>query len=207
MNTATMPVPVKKCPRSHDAFVTYVRLLVTCLTGNAGFPNPTPSVASLAAQSDSLAHAHARALARGPGVVADRDAKRKDLEDDLDHLLDHIKGAVKSQAADPGAAATLILSTGLSLRRPRVFTKPPLAARNGRLPGEVRLSALAVRSAALYVWEVSLDGVTWTTAPGTTRSTTTLPGLIPGQLYTFRVRVHTPRGLGPASDVVTCRVL
>ena len=36
---------------------------------------------------------------------------------------------------------------------------------------------------------------------------TTVAGLTPGQLYFFRFRAHSRKGLGDYSDAVTCRVL
>ena len=167
-----MPIPVKKSPLSHDAFVTYVMHIVTCLTGNAGCPDPTPSVATLTARAEALAQANARAKGGGPGVAADRNVKRKDLEDDLDHLIDYLKGAIKAGALDPIAAIKLILSTGLSVRKSSSFVKPPFVATNAEHAGEVALVARAVPKALLYFWEYSLDGTTWTSSPATAGAAT-----------------------------------
>ena len=61
MNTANMPVPVKKSPPSHELFATYVKFIAGCLTGNSDCPNPTPSVASLISQADAMAQANVKA--------------------------------------------------------------------------------------------------------------------------------------------------
>jgi hypothetical protein len=202
-----MPIPVKKSPRPHDAFVTYVNHLVTCLTGNPSFTDPTPSVLSLAAQAEALAQANARARGKGPGLVADRNAKRENLEADIDHLVDYVRGLIRAQAADPAAATTMILSAGLSIRKSGKAPKPPLAAGHGSVSGEVTLTARAVAHTAMYFWEYSVDQVTWTSLPPTLRCKTTVADLVPGQLYFFRFRAHTRKGLIDASDAVKCRVL
>ncbi len=206
MSTERMPIPVKKCPRSHDALVTYVKHLATCLTGNASFTDPKPSVLSLTAQAEALAQANAKAKGGGPGVVAERNATRNNLEGDIDHLVDYVRGAIKAQAADPAAATTMILSAGLSVRKSGKAPKPPLAVRIGSVPGEVVVVALAVASAGLYFWEYSIDQVSWASATGTMRARTTISGLQPGQMLYFRFRAHTRKGLGDYSDVVKCRV-
>ena len=112
-------------------FVTYVHFIATCLAGHAGLANPTLSAEELAAHADELAMANAKARGRGPGVVADRNDKRKNLEGDLDHLLDYVKLVIQTQALDPAAATTLILSAGLSIRKITTTSKarsPPSTA-------------------------------------------------------------------------------
>jgi hypothetical protein len=207
MTSERMPIAVKKSPRPHDAFVTYVNHLVTCLTGNPSFTDPTPSVASLAAQASAMAQANARARGGGPGVVADRNARRAQLEGDIDHLVDHVRGVIRTQAVDPATATAMILSAGLSIRKSGKAPKPPLAAKHGSVSGEVKLMALAVAHTAMYFWEYSLDQLTWTSLPSTLRCKTTVADLVPGQLYFFRFRAHTWKGLGDVSDAVKCRVL
>ncbi len=206
MSTERMPIPVKKCPRSHDSFVTYVKHLATCLTGNASFTDPQPSVLSLTAQAEALAQANAKAKGGGPGVVADRNAKRQNLEGDIDHLVDYVRGAVKAQATDPASATTLILSAGLSVRKSGSAPKAPLAIKAGAVPGEVWLIARALGRPALYFWEYSIDQVSWMSGAGTMRTRTTITGLLPGQMLYFRFRAHTRKGLSDYSDVVKCRV-
>jgi hypothetical protein len=140
-------------------------------------------------------------------VVADRNDKRKVLEGDLDHLLDYVQLVIQTQALDPAAATTLILSAGLSIRKVNVPSKRSFAAKHGRVSGEVLLVALAVARTALYYWEVSIDQASWVSLPGTIQARTTVTGLTPGQLYFFRFRAHGRKGLGDYSDAVTCRVL
>jgi hypothetical protein len=202
MSTESMPIPVKKSPRRDDAFVTFVKLIVACFTGNVYFTNTTPTIASIDAQADKLAVANGLARGKGPGLVADRDAKRKNLEEDLDHLLDYVRATIKASGADAATAITMILSTGFSVRKTARPPKAPLAARYGRVSGEVLLVALAVAHSAMYFWELSSDLKVWSSIPETMRANTTVSGLTAGQVYYFRFRAHTRKGVGDYSNVV-----
>ena len=207
MSAERTPIAVKKSPRSHHVFVTYVTHLADCLSGNASFPNPTPSVAMLQSKAASFAQANARAKGGGPGAVADRNAARLDLEGDLDDLVFYVRKTVRAMAGDPAATLAMILSTGLSVRKSGKARKPPLAARHGLVSGEVVLAALAVAKTAMYFWVYSVDQVTWVSVTATLQASTTIAGLMPGQVYYFRFSAQTRRGLGEASDVVRLRVL
>lgn len=207
MSTEKMPVPRKKSPSRHEQFVTYVYAIIACLTGSKSVTNPNPSVATLQGKADALAQANIKARNRAPGAVADRAAKRRDLEDDLNTLVDHVYGVVKTQATDPADATAIILSTGLSVRKQRSVVRSPLLAKHGAVSGEVLLMAAAVASVAMYYWEYSATQTSWSTVPETIQSRVTISGLTPGQTYYFRFRAKTRKGMGDYSDIVKLMVL
>ncbi|MFO0760086.1 MAG: fibronectin type III domain-containing protein [Byssovorax sp.] len=207
MNSPLMPIPVKKSPRSHDGFVTYILHIASCLTNNAPFAGCNPSPPQLEMEAKDLAAANAKAKGGGPGVVADRDAKHKHLEGNLDHVVDYVKGVVTTQAPDSPTAATWILSTGLSIRKIPSVLKPPLLARHGQASGEIRLAARAVAPAAVYFWESSQDQITWSVLPVTMHAKTVVTGLTPGQVYSFRFRAHTRKGMSAYTDAVKLMAL
>lgn len=202
MSLERMPIAVKNSPRSHHAFITYVLHLSTCLTGNASFLNVSPSAPQLKTLADGFAQANADAKGGGQGMVAERNSKRLDLEEQLDHLVDNVRGTVKAQATDPAAAMAMILSTGLSVKKKSLAKKPPLAAKHGSVSGVVLVVALAVAKTAMYYWEYSVDQKVWTSVPETMKASTAISGLIPGQTYYFRFHAKTRKGLGDYSDVV-----
>jgi hypothetical protein len=202
MSTGGFPIVVKKSPRPHHLFAVFVFHIADCLDGNTSFPNPSPSVATLKSKADAFAQANAKARAGGPGVVADRNAKREDLEADIDHLVDYVQGAVRAQTADPATAIAMILSAGLAVRKRGTAPKAPLAASRGSVSGEIVLVARAAGKMVVYSWEYSADEKTWIAAPQTMSARTTIAGLVPGQVYAFRFRARTPKGLGDYSDVV-----
>lgn len=202
MSTEVMPIAVKKCPRPHDAFVTYVLHVASCLEGNAIFASASPTPAELKAAAGKMADANAKAKNGGAAPVADRKAKRKDIEVMLDELVVYVRSTVRANAADAAAAAAMILSAGLSIRKPRTTSKAPLAAKHGGVSGDVLVSARSVSKTAIYIWEYSLDQQSWTSLPQTMTAKTRVSGLTPGQTYYFRFRAQTRKGLGDYSDVV-----
>ncbi|MFO0761267.1 MAG: fibronectin type III domain-containing protein [Byssovorax sp.] len=207
MDTPLMPIPVKKCPRSHDAFVTHVLYIAGCVAESALLAGVDPSPAALAAQAKELTDANAKARGGAPGAVANRDGKRWHLEVGLDHLVDAVKGVIISEGLDPAAAVTLILGAGLSVRKTGKSPKPPLAVKHGSVPGEMILTALAVAQPALYFWEVSTDQMTFSALHDTLQAKTIVKGLTPGQVYSFRFRVRSRKGMGAYSDAISLMAL
>ncbi len=207
MSAERMPIPVKKCPKSNDKFVTYVLLLVANFTASTTFTSPTPTMAVLGAKAKALADANAKARGKAPGAAADRDAQRLDVEEQIDHLVDYVKGAIKTLGVDAATAIALILTTGLSVRKTGRSPKAPLTATPAGLPGEVLLVALALAPNAVYWWEYSSDSKVWTSVPETMTARTTIAGLTPGQVYYFRFHGRTRKGAVDYSDAVKCMVL
>lgn len=206
MKTESMPTAAKKSPRSNYLFVTFLYHIVTCLTGNANFATPSPSAATLKAAADGLSEANAKAKHGGPADTADRDAKRKAAEALVDQYVAYAQATVKAQAGDPATAKAMILGGGLSVREHNQAPKPPLAPKYGAVSGQVLLVALAVAATATYFWEVSSDGKVWQTLPYTMKAKTTVSGLTAGQVYYFRFRAQTRKGMGDYSQVVSLLV-
>jgi hypothetical protein len=207
MKTEPVPKAAKKSPRSHDVFVTFLYHLVACLTGNAPFANVNPTAAMLKAIADGLAQANAAVKGGGKAATAARNAKRKDAEEQVDHLVDSVNAIVKAAGADAPNAASMILSTGLPVRATTASHKPPLAVKHGAVSGDVLLAALAVARSAVYYWSWSLDMKSWTSVPDTFTARTTITGLTPGQVYYFRFQAKTRKGMTGFSDAVQIMVL
>ena len=201
------PKVVKNSPPSHHKFVTYLYKIVDCMTDNESFTTPTPSVAAIKAVADGLATANAKAKSGGQIAVSDRNAKREEAERLVDQLVTYVQVTVRAQAGSPAAAAAAIVSAGLSVRK---FTKPskaPLTAKHGRVSSEVVLVAAAIAKAGMYFWEYSLDQKTWTSAGQTMAAHTTIVGLTPGQLVSFRFRAQGRKGIGEYAQAVTLMVI
>jgi hypothetical protein len=207
MSAEMMPIAVKESPRSNHKFATYLSHIAQCLTGNQSFPNVDPSAATIAAAADGMVKANAAAKHGGPGAAAARDAKRKDAEEMLVALLVNVQATVKAAPVDAAGAAAMILSTGLSIKKARVVNKPPLAARHGKVSGDVRLAARAVAKPAVYFWSYSLDQKSWTSVPETMVAKTTISGLTAGQVYYFRFQARTRKGLSDYADAVKLMVI
>jgi hypothetical protein len=107
-------------------------------------------------QTDITTLASKEALVQGkaPGAVIDRNAALIAVKIDLSNERAYV-GLVAN--ADPANAAKIADAAGMSLRKPVVRNKAPLAAKAGRTSGEVQLIALHAPGAKANEWQYSTD--------------------------------------------------
>ena len=84
---------VLKMPTRVKNAGTFASSIVTALTGNAYFPNPTPSLATVESDIAAYNTAEAAVLSRTKGAAEARDVKLATLRTDLDHLLVTCRGS------------------------------------------------------------------------------------------------------------------
>jgi hypothetical protein len=205
-DTELLPVPVKRSPKSDEKFVTFLYAIVHGLNGNAPFANSTPTAAALTTAADGLAQANARAVHGGTADTTERKAQRHAAEELVDQFVAFARTTVRAQAGDAATAIAMIHSVALSVRKRSTAKKPPFAAKYGPVSGAVLLLALAVARNAMYWYEYSLDQKTWTSVPQVMKASVTITGLTPGQVYYFRFRAQTRKGMGDYSQVVSLPV-
>jgi hypothetical protein len=112
-----------------------------------------------------------------------------------------VNSVVEKLPSDQGLAA--IESAGLNAGKRSTYQKPPLQIKYGGLAGSVLIVALAAANSAMYYFEYSSDGKTWSACPSVMKCKTTLSGLTVGTTYYFRVHAQTRKGLTDLSSVVT----
>ncbi len=183
MNTIITALVVLLLPKKILELLNFAKAVLKAMTGNAYFPNPTPTLAQLTSAITALDAAQVVATTRAKGAVQARKVTRDALVILLKQLRQYVQGVVESQLADALAIAT---SAGLTLARRTVRIKPNLAVKQGANAGMVTLVAKAVAGATTYYWQFSLDQKVWTSVPETTKATTEIEGLTVGQLYSFR---------------------
>jgi hypothetical protein len=194
-----------KLPLSVSALITYAKGLVTRMTANPSFPNPTPALAAVTAAIDDLQVAEAAALARTKGAIATRDDKRAALV----LLLKQLRGYIQTTAdASVENGAAIIESAGAAVRKAPTRRARAFAAKPGAVTGTAKVVAVAAGRRASYEWQYSTDGgKTWITAPVTLQSKTTIAGLAAGATVLFKSRSVTKAGEGdwsqPASLVIS----
>jgi hypothetical protein len=192
--TAVLKIPTRKS--SVGAFATSV---INAMTGNASFPNPTPSLATVAADLAAYEAAEAQVVTRVKGAAVTRNAKYAVLHADLEHLM----GSVQQVAdANPAAAQSLIEGSGFAVRKSASRPKSAIKALAGTVPGSVKLVAKAVAQRASYEWQYSTDQKAWTNVPATLQAKTAIAGLTSATTYYFRFRGVTKAGEGAYSQVV-----
>jgi hypothetical protein len=194
-----------KLPLSVSALVTYAKGMVTRMTANPSFPNPTPTLAAITAAIDDLQVAETAALARTKGAVATRNDKRAALV----LLLKQLRGYVQTTAdASVENGAAIIESAGAAVRKTPTRRARAFAAKPGAVTGTAKVVAATASRRASYEWQYSTDGgKTWITAPVTLQSKTTIAGLAVGTTVLFKYRPVTKAGEGdwsqPASVVIS----
>jgi hypothetical protein len=172
------------------------------MTRNASlFPFPKPPLAAIEAAIAAFADAQTATYTRAAGKVADRDARRRDL----DVLLDQICHYVQQTAdADREHATSIIEYSGIHVKKTRSLPRRVFTATSGRVSGQVILRAPRAGNRAGYEWEYSTDGMkTWVSLGFTVRASTTVDGIMPGATVYCRYRCVTKDGTGDWSDWVS----
>jgi hypothetical protein len=194
---------VLKLPRRVKNIGSFAQAILTALTGNASFPNPSPPLATVEADLAAFNTAEAAVLSRTKGAAQERNVKLVTLRADMDHLMAYVQ-----QVADatPSSAASIIESAGLAVRKVTLHTKSDISVEKGSVSGSAKLVAKSVGARASYEWQYSTDPKTWLNAPPTLQAKTEIDGLTAGTAYFFRFRGVTKAGPGDYSQVVTLLV-
>jgi hypothetical protein len=196
------PIAVARPPRKRGSFSVYCHNIGAKLKGNTALSSPPISLDVYEQDLAAYDTAETTAKDKAPAALADRDAKALKVYQNVRHIVDYVQGVADIQAS-PADAIAVILSAGLQVKRSSTRKKRELDAKYTGISGQVQLLALVIAGAGAYYWEFSLDMKSWSTAPETTASSTTVSGLTPGQLYYFRFRALTNKGKTDYSQVVS----
>jgi hypothetical protein len=174
------------------------------MTDNPWFPSPPLALATFAEHISALGAAESAVLARTKGNAEARDARLRDVLNDLECLRVYVQHVADANRVDGPA---IIEGAGMSVKGVTHHDKPVLEARQGSRAGWARLYAKAMRSRCFYDWQYSPDGVNWLSLPSTLTARIDVPGLAVGATWFFRVRRSTKTGTGdwsvPVRLVVT----
>jgi hypothetical protein len=181
-----------RLPKPDLSYGTAAEAIITAMDGNADFPNAAGLIAAAKPALKTYLAAIAARAAKQPDAVKIRKDARRALHKLLNQLRDNAQTAVDN---DVEHAEALAASAKMSIRRVSGHNKEPFEVRDGKVSGEVLLIAKAILGALTYYWELSLDSKNWSPLPETSKAHTTSGGLTPGQLYYFRFRAHTRKGM------------
>ena len=183
------------------------RQIVTAMTNNPSFPNPTPAVADVVAALDDLEKTFAL-VKSAKSEVTTRVGTQEIAEAKVNQVLNQLAGYVESIA---GTNDTLITSAGMETKAPPSAPTPPnipqaLAATAGEHEGEMLLVWKPVSNARSYTIEFSLDPATttsWTHAGIAASASKTINNLKSGTRYWFRVAAIGAAGQSGWSEHAT----
>ena len=199
------PLAVLILPRSPKELLTFGKAVYDAMLDNTSFPSPNPPLDVFKANLEAFDEGETKAAARTKGAAVARDALQKQVACDLYHLRDYVQG-VAEKCPSPAAAATVITSAFMSIKKVPQRVTPALSAKNTGIPGQVALAAKIVATKAVYYWEHSHDQVTWTSVPETLKASTTVEDLPWAKVAYFRFRALTGAGKGDYSPVVSLLV-
>lgn len=173
------------------------------MTGNASFPTPNPSIASLTAAREALVAAIAQAESRAMADIAVRNERATVLRSLLVNLARYVNNVAQGDL-------DMALSSGFELaKKPEPSTSLgvplKLEVRLSEFEGALNVSWKGVEDARMYQVYMNVtdpsDANAWTVAAVSTRTRVRITGLEPGKYYSFRVTALGRVGEGPVSEV------
>jgi hypothetical protein len=134
---------VLKMPLTVADFIVRAQTIHDTMAANPKtFPTPSPALTVLAADIADLITKEA-SKARTVGAVADRDAAKKVVSDDLCSEQAYVTQLVN---ADPANGAIIAQDAGMQLRKVSSRNKPDLALKKGAVSGAVQAIAKATKT-------------------------------------------------------------
>ena len=178
-------------PRTEALWLVFVLLVIQKMTNNPNFTSPGTYVTALAAAAAAY-QAALKTMGTTKDVSDARTAAKQAVNDALAHLKDYINSVVETLPTDQGKAA--IQSTGLSTRSKARTSSPRSRPSTAASPAPSCSSPSPPPRAAMYFFEFSADGKTWSACPNVMKCKTSLSGLTVGTTYYFRVHAQTRKG-------------
>jgi hypothetical protein len=182
--------------------------ILSGMTGNPNFPNPSPALPALASALNDFSTALANAADGGKTLTLIKNNRRAALATLLRELAAYLQVACKGDL-------TMLLSSGFPIQKPR---RQPVGALPvpkhitvtiGQRSGELDASMSPIAGASTYNWRVTTAAAPETVVMSwqTTAASNTFTGLTPGEVY--RVQANAVGAAGPSdwSVPVAQRVL
>jgi len=212
---------------SADDKVEFARGMVTAMTGNANFANPSPALATVAQAATDLENAIVAAQDGGKSKTAAMRVKEVVLQNILTQLGLYVEATANGDDS-------ILLSSGANAKHisgaPQVPAAPMhVNGTNGQAEGSALLDWDAVKNARVYVVEqlddvstiqanrsigpVAIGGVVapvvanWHQVAIITKSKLLLTGLVSGNKYAFRIYCVGAAGNSNYSTTVVVKVL
>jgi hypothetical protein len=198
----TIVAVLPESPHTVSRYLTSCHLIVSMMTDNPSFPDPTPPLQEVSGELDNLAMREELAQKGGKGMVSERNVALRKAHNKMTVLKAYVQSVANE---DPEKAEATIHSAGMDVAKPRTRIKLPIQARLGDGHGKVVLDAKALPKPVQYRWQMSTDQETWSDVAETFATKTTVEGLVPSTVYSFRLRTVTKSGPSEWSQPVTIR--
>jgi hypothetical protein len=184
--------------RKVSAFIAKARLVRKSIDGNSWFPAPPVDVTiggTFDNHISSLDAAETKALTRVIGAAQARDVEQDVVHGDLRLLLAYVQSVAD---ANPENAETIIISAGFDVKRIGKADKDDLSVKPKKgESGTMKARARKVEGTIANLWEYTIDdGVNWNELEATSKCSTEITGLTPGDTIIVRHRPILRKGKG-----------
>jgi hypothetical protein len=182
------------------------RFIVTSMTGNVSFTTPSPTLAVITTNINTLETAYIVAQSGGVDDTANMHAKEFLLEVSLKSLAAYVEGIANTNLITAEAVA---LSSGMDVKHPGTHSPRDFSVKPTGNPGAVKLST-KYEDRSTFIFQMTNDatGATgWITIGQATQATLIKSGLTSGTRYYFRVAAVGKDGQEPWSNILNTVVL
>lgn len=186
--------------RSVPKYIKQCRVILGKMMNNPRAPNPPLPVADVQQHVDELDQAEQDAHDGGLGTATDRDDKLAVVEADMAQMIAYMEA--EGHAGGPEGEA-ILESVGLYVVKRTKPVKDHLTVKHGAVTGAANLIARASKRRAAYHWQQMRPDQTWADLPETVLASTSVSGLTPGMIYSFRFRTLSVDGLSEWSAPVS----
>lgn len=172
-----------------------IRFIILSLIGNAWFPSPNPSGATITSNVNNLEAAHLKAQGGGKDEIAAMRVAEAKLDLSVKLLAAYVENIAN---ADPANAEAIILSAGMEVKGKSGKGSQGFELRAGK-SGEIIITS-PVEKNALYEFQMCTDftnEANWMRIYIGSKSKFVMKGLTPGTRYFFRVCAITKDGVQP----------
>lgn len=190
-------------PKVISSFIVFVHAIILAMKNNPYFVSLADKITQLSDDLSSLEELEAACNTTPPTAsVETRNVALGRVQDDLRTLRNDVQNIAD---IDPTNAQSIIVSSGMSVKKGTIHGKQQNTAENGVEEGSVDLTA---EGSGAHEWRMSTDGENWTALPATLISKTTVSGLTPGMVYYFQNRRILPNNeKSEWSQAIKIRVL
>jgi len=189
-----------------DELVWKANYVVSQMTGNTAFPQPTPKLTDVTAAKDQLAADLDTAVSGAHEAVGQKNISAKNLRTLLSGLAKYVNSA-------SGTDLSVALTSGFEAAKghePIVHLDAPegLVGKKGKYETSVELRWKKVEGARMYTVYMLVEseaGPTWKSMAVVTRTNHLVAGLVSNSTHSFRVTALGAAGESPASNEATSK--
>jgi hypothetical protein len=184
--------------RKINAYIAKVKLVRQSMDGNSWFPAPPVDVTVGGTFNNNISDlddAETKALTRVIGAAQERDVKKGVVDGNLNLLKAYVQSVADE---NPENSEAIIISAGLDVKHIGKADKDDISVKPKKgESGTMIARARKVEGTIANLWEYTVDdGVNWNELEATSKCSTEITGLTPGDTIIVRHRPILRKGKG-----------